>query len=110
MNSQDTEVKISDAVYEDLHKFIYKYLPEFKKDAQDYFEPEHGYEVPELSITFSIDAYGKSWAYQTGDNSYTGSCYGHPHWAVTWIFLDTDAEELYEDVCTQLEEYELVAG
>jgi hypothetical protein len=48
----------------------------------------------QLDITISCDNdLSKDWRYQTGDNSFSGSCYGQPHWAVGTLGRgDTAAE------------------
>ena len=103
------EQKISPEVYFDLKGFIFQNIDAFKQDAKDYAvnvtDTETGEPAePSLDITFSVSEDGTEWAYQTGDNSFTGSCYSHPHWAVSSILLDTDPLGLYEDICEQLEE------
>lgn len=50
-------------------------------------------------VTGSVD-----WAYQTGDNSYTGACYGYQNWAVGTLEYDTDIEELALDLIDQIDE------
>lgn len=43
-----------------------------------------------------------SWSYQTGDNSYTGGAYGHPHWAVVSLYRRSNSRELAEDCASQI--------
>lgn len=43
-----------------------------------------------------------SWDYQTGDNSYTGGAYGHPHWAVVDVFASSEPLEIAKDILNQL--------
>ena len=53
-------------------------------------------------VTGSVD-----WNYQTGDNSYTGGCYGYWNWAVGTIeqnMCDCDIEDLALNLIDQLEE------
>ena len=42
------------------------------------------------------------WNYQTGDNSYTGGAYGHPHWAVVSLYRRSNCRELAEDCANQI--------
>jgi len=44
------------------------------------------------------------WGFQTGDNSYTGSCYRYRYWAVTSIFRDTNPLETARELIEQLDE------
>jgi hypothetical protein len=45
-----------------------------------------------------------SWHYQTGDNSFSGGAYGHPHWAVVSLYRDSDPKELADDCAGQIAE------
>jgi hypothetical protein len=45
-----------------------------------------------------------SWSYQTGDNSYTGGAYGHPHWAVCYLYRTSNSRELAKDAADQIGE------
>lgn len=42
-----------------------------------------------------------SWSYQTGSNSYTGGAYGHPVWAVGYLYTDTDDAQV-DDIADNL--------
>ena len=45
------------------------------------------------------------WTFQTGDNSYSGSCYHYRHWAVTTISREDDnPNEIAENLVDQLAE------
>ena len=44
------------------------------------------------------------WTFQTGDNSYTGSCYHYRHWAVTTVYPDTNPSETATELINQLDE------
>ena len=45
-----------------------------------------------------------SWSYQTGDNSYSGGAYGHPHWAVVSLYRRSNSRELAKNCADQLAE------
>jgi hypothetical protein len=57
-----------------------------------------------VTIGFTPETEDKdcSWGYQTGDNSYTGGAYGHPHWAVVYLYRRSKSAELAEDAASQL--------
>ena len=59
---------------------------------------------PSMDCTFATNDAFDAWAYQTGDNSYTGSCYSLPHWAVITLGQDSNAEELANDISNQWHE------
>lgn len=68
--------------------------------------------TPGMCVTVST-ADMQSWNYQTGDNSYSGGCYGDPHWSVIYLYrcsnckaLATDAVNELADECAQDHESE----
>ena len=42
------------------------------------------------------------WSYQTGDNSYTGGAYGHPHWAIVYLYRRSNCTELAESAADEI--------
>lgn len=80
----------------DLIKLIEQLKPEiYTIDGEDY---------PTMDITISINKDCTTWSYQTGDNSYTGSCYGDPYWGFTSFTEDCDAEIVAEELIDDLAE------
>ena len=65
---------------------------------------EFGDEYVELTVGWSPDTGG--WGWQTGDNSFHGGAYNHPHWAVITIYKDSKLADLIVDVRDQLLELE----
>lgn len=45
---------------------------------------------------------GKSWNYQTGDNSYTGGAYGMVHWSVQTIYPNTNCYTMAREIVSEL--------
>ena len=45
---------------------------------------------------------GESWSYQTGDNSYTGGCYSHPHWSLIYLYRRSNCAELASSAVDEL--------
>ena len=43
-----------------------------------------------------------SWSYQTGDNSYTGGAYGHPHWGVVAIHRKSNSNEVANEIAEEI--------
>ena len=68
---------------------------------------------PDNQLCTACNATGRrvkpaSWNYQTGDNSFTGGAYGHPHWALAIVFqnmTDVQIEEAVEDILNQLGDF-----
>lgn len=59
--------------------------------------------TPGMCVTIGASADG-SWSYQTGDNSYTGGAYGHPYWAVIYLYRRSNSTELARDAVDQIAE------
>lgn len=63
-------------------------------------------ESTSLDITISINKDATTWSYQTGDNSFVGSCYGDPYWGVTSFTKICDpssiADYLLDDLANQI--------
>jgi len=85
-------------------------LATLKKDIGDEYrasdDPED--ETPGMQITIACNKEMTDWTYQTGDNSYSGSCYHYPYWGVGSLYRDTKpedlADELIDDMLNQIEE------
>ena len=69
---------------------------------------EPGDETPAklLTVGFTPESEDKdaSWGYQTGDNSYTGGAYFHPHWAVVTLCRDSIPAEIAAEIAEQISE------
>ena len=59
-----------------------------------------------LTVGFTPKSEDKdaSWGYQTGDNSYTGGAYSHPHWAVVTLCRDSNPAEIAAEIAEQISE------
>jgi len=53
-------------------------------------------DTPGMQVTIATTD-GVSWTYQTGDNSYSGSCYHHPYWGVMYLYRDMNAKQIREE-------------
>jgi hypothetical protein len=58
--------------------------------------------TPRMQVTVSTDDDMQSWNYQTGDNSYSGGCYGDPHWSVIYLYRRSNCNELAKDAVNEL--------
>lgn len=56
---------------------------------------------PGMCVTVSTTDFS-SWSYQTGDNSYTGGCYGHAHWAVIYLYRRSNCCDLAREAVSEL--------
>jgi len=57
----------------------------------------------DVTVGFTVEESGEiSWDYQTGDNSFSGAAYGHPHWATTTLFPRSNSQELAKEVLDQI--------
>jgi hypothetical protein len=57
----------------------------------------------DVTVGFTVEDSGEiSWDYQTGDNSFSGAAYGHPHWVTTTLFPQPNSQELAKEVLDQI--------
>ena len=61
-------------------------------------------DVPGIQLTVGWSDETGEWSYQTGDNSYMGSAYHYPHWAVVDVYRSTNSREVARDLRAQLDE------
>lgn len=57
--------------------------------------------TPGMQVTLATTG-GGSWSYQTGDNSYSGGCYSHPHWSVISLYRRSNCTELASEIVEEL--------
>ena len=92
MNNKTT-IQVIAGIIEEMKKEVERY------DDIDYNDITIATDFEQDPVTGMFE-----WTFQTGDNSYTGSCYGYNHWAVGQVDSETDANELAKDLINQLEE------
>lgn len=81
-----------------------------KADISDEYRAFDDDEIPGIQLTIGADSVADfnsgNWVYQTGDNCYSGACYGVRYWGVTGIYSDTSeydaADELINQIADQL--------
>lgn len=83
--------------YQGLIQVIEHLKTEITDDMAD--SPE---DTPNIQITISVNKDCSTWSYQSGDNSYSGSCYGDPSWGVDYITRDCDSKELANTLINDL--------
>lgn len=57
--------------------------------------------APGMQVTVSTSD-GRSWSYQTGDNSYSGACYGDHHWSVIYLYRNSNCRDLAREAVSEL--------
>jgi len=60
--------------------------------------------LPMVDITIACDEDGDGFAYQTGDNSFAGDCYGFPVWAVSTLSREDNPAHVAAELLAQLRE------
>lgn len=87
-------------------KLVSSLIPNIADDYRATDDPDD--DVPGMCLTvgFTPETEDKdfSWGYQTGDNSFTGGAYCHPHWAVVYLYRDSVPSEVAEDIASQISE------
>jgi len=73
--------------------------PEICDDYRATDDPEDT--EPGMQITIASND-GKDWVYQTGDNSYSGSCYHKRHWGVGYLYRDSDCKGVAAEMVDQV--------
>jgi len=85
-----------------------KLLVHLKKQIHDDYRADYlesaDSDVPSMCVTIGWDDKTGRWSYQTGDNSYMGSAYHYPHWAVITLDRRSSSSELAKDIRSQLTE------
>jgi hypothetical protein len=76
-------------------------LKSIKADIEDDCRAGEFDENPGIEVTVSTED-GRSWNYQTGDNSFSGSCYGDRHWHTTAVYRDSNCYDLARDCVNEL--------
>lgn len=79
-------------------------LVSLKSDIGDDYRSENSEDdgPPSMDVTIGWTPSTGAWSYQTGDNSFTGGAYGHPHWAVITLCRRSNSTDLAKDVIDQL--------
>lgn len=79
-------------------------IPEIRDDYRAADDDEQPGMCVTIGFTQETEDKDASWHYQTGDNSFTGGAYGHPHWAVVYLYRDSDPESLAGDAANEIAE------
>ena len=60
--------------------------------------------LPGIDVTVGYDPATGDWAYQTGDNSYTGAAYHYPIWGVARVYRRSDSRELARGIIREIDD------
>jgi hypothetical protein len=85
-------------------KDLYKLFVALKRTIGDEYRADEFAEQPSMMVTIGWSSETGEWSYQTGDNSYTGSAYHHPHWAVIYLDRKSNSHDMAIDARNQLSE------
>ena len=79
-------------------------IPEIQDDYRATDDPDDDQPGMQLTIGFTPETEDQdySWDYQTGDNSYSGGAYGHPHWAVVYLSRESDPAKVAGEIADQI--------
>ena len=83
----------------DIRALLIRLKREIEDDYRASDDPDDN--TPGMLVTVATTD-GESWSYQTGDNSYTGGCYSHPHWALIFLYRRSNCAELAIDAVGEL--------
>lgn len=88
-----------------LVKDLISLLKELKSEIGDEYRSynqDHNDRTPSMDVTIGWDPEDGAWDYQTGDNSYMGSAYHYPIWAVITLYRRANCTALAQDIRAQL--------
>lgn len=85
----------------EFRRLLISLKPDIADDYRATDDPDD--DQPGMCVTFATTDFS-SWSYQTGDNSFSGGCYGHPHWAVVYLNRRSNSRDLAHDAVEQLAE------
>lgn len=90
----------------DWLKLVAALIPDIRDDYRATDDPDDTEPGMCLTVGFTPETEDKdfSWGYQTGDNSFTGGAYCHPHWAVIYLSRESVPAEIAEDIASQISE------
>jgi hypothetical protein len=75
-----------------------------KKDIQDDYRAFDEDDVPGIQLTIGWSPEEGDWSFQTGDNSFMGSAYHYPVWAVQGVYRRSNSREVARDLIAELAE------
>lgn len=96
MRSQHTKMKIQTPKIGELASLI----KSIKSDIGDDYRAFEEDTLPGIQLTIGADERG--WAYQTGDNSYSGGAYLHRFWGVAGVYRRSNSREVARDIISQI--------
>lgn len=82
-------------------KHIANLLKSLKREIGDEYRASEEDSIPGMQVTLATND-GASYAYQTGDNSFSGSCYGCKHWHVVYLYRSSNCLELAREAVSEL--------
>lgn len=97
MKNIDQKIK---SIQASIFSILEDYLPSYDEAG----------ESESIQMTFSTCDNLEELNFQSGDNSFSGACYFHKHWAVTELSAYHDLEELSIDLAEQLADCVLLAN
>lgn len=82
-------------------------LKALKKDIRDdYRIDDQEDDTPTLCVTVGCDIETGEWAFQTGDNSFSGGAYGYRHWGLGYLTRRSNsrdvAKSIIDDIARQI--------
>jgi len=79
-------------------------LRSLKRDIADDYRAHEDDTIPGMLVTIGWTPETGGWSYQTGDNSFTGGAYGHPVWAVVYLYRRSNCRTLAREAIDELAE------
>jgi len=94
----DPKPRAISSTRKEWERLLKRLKPTIGDDYRATDDPED--DKPGMCVTFGVtveEDRSLSWSYQTGDNSYSGGAYGHPVWAVVYLYRRSNCAELAKE-------------
>ena len=103
---RERDVKELEAMQTQFEQLVTELIPTIDDDYRATDDPDD--DIPGMCLTVGYTVAHEetpaSYGWQTGDNSFTGGAYCHPHWAVVYLYRDSDPTETAKDIVDQIAE------
>ena len=93
MNTQETKM------IEEVTELLEALQLDIDDDARATDDPED--DIPGMCVTIASDD-GEEWAFQSGDNSFTGSCYHYHNWGVGYLYRGSNCQGVATDMVDEV--------
>jgi hypothetical protein len=85
----------------EFRKYLETILKDYKSLIDDDMK-ESADDLPSIQITIASNELMEEFAFQSGDNSYTGACYNFPIWHSDYLYRRSNCKKLASNMLNTL--------